>query len=238
VSDPREQSYYEIALTNRQVMTIFVVLLVCVLAAFLGGVWVGRGDGVVVTTTEPEEIDSGVQPGEPPLEELDFFSETGSASTAEPTTGTAAAEDREQPEVAVAESPQPVILEEIGPSAARAQPPAAEPAAADPEPAATESASAASAVSIPPTPTPSAIVAPPIGGALVIQVFSSTDQQQARRTLERLQSGGYPAVMSTGDVDGRPMYRVRVGPYNDRAEAQTVADRIRRAYKLDTWITR
>jgi hypothetical protein len=154
VSDPREQSYYEIALTNRQVMTIFVVLLVCVLAAFLGGVWVGRGDGVVVTTTEPEEIDSGVQPGEPPLEELDFFSETGSASTAEPTTGTAAAEDREQPEVAVvavAESPQPVILEEIGPSAARAQPPAAEPAAADPEPAATESASAASAVSIPPT---------------------------------------------------------------------------------------
>ena len=44
MSVDHESSYYEIALTNRQVLTIFVVLLTCLVAAFLSGVWVGRGD--------------------------------------------------------------------------------------------------------------------------------------------------------------------------------------------------
>ncbi|HEY8021186.1 MAG TPA: hypothetical protein VIH93_08800, partial [Thermoanaerobaculia bacterium] len=38
-----EPSYYEIALTNRQVVVAFVVLLVCLLSAFFSGVWIGRG---------------------------------------------------------------------------------------------------------------------------------------------------------------------------------------------------
>ena len=42
MSEAREQSYYEIALTNRQVMAIFIVLLVCVLASFVSGLWIGR----------------------------------------------------------------------------------------------------------------------------------------------------------------------------------------------------
>ena len=42
-----ESSYYEIALTNRQVLTIFVVLLTCLVAAFLSGVWIGRRRTVV-----------------------------------------------------------------------------------------------------------------------------------------------------------------------------------------------
>jgi cell division protein FtsN len=33
------------------------------------------------------------------------------------------------------------------------------------------------------------------------------------------------------------MYRVRLGPYADREEAQKVADAVRREHKLDTWIT-
>jgi DedD protein len=42
VSGSHEPSYYEIALTNRQVVVAFVILLVCVVAAFLSGVWIGR----------------------------------------------------------------------------------------------------------------------------------------------------------------------------------------------------
>ena len=45
MSSEHESSYYEIALTNRQVLTIFVVLLTCLVAAFLSGVWIGRRDG-------------------------------------------------------------------------------------------------------------------------------------------------------------------------------------------------
>jgi cell division septation protein DedD len=39
---PHEPSYYEIALTNRQVVVAFIVLLVCLVAAFFSGVWIGR----------------------------------------------------------------------------------------------------------------------------------------------------------------------------------------------------
>ena len=44
VTEPHhEPSYYEIALTNRQVVVAFVILLACLLAAFFSGVWIGRG---------------------------------------------------------------------------------------------------------------------------------------------------------------------------------------------------
>src|SRR6202158_3509256 len=42
VSSSHEPSYYEIALTNRQVVVAFVILLTCVVAAFFSGVWIGR----------------------------------------------------------------------------------------------------------------------------------------------------------------------------------------------------
>jgi cell division protein FtsN len=42
VGGSHEPSYYEIALTNRQVVVAFVILLICVVAAFFSGVWIGR----------------------------------------------------------------------------------------------------------------------------------------------------------------------------------------------------
>jgi cell division septation protein DedD len=42
IGGPHEPSYYEIALTNRQVVVAFIVLLVCLVAAFFSGVWIGR----------------------------------------------------------------------------------------------------------------------------------------------------------------------------------------------------
>ena len=42
MAESHEPSYYEIALTNRQVVVAFVILLVCLLSAFFSGVWIGR----------------------------------------------------------------------------------------------------------------------------------------------------------------------------------------------------
>ncbi|MEA2601934.1 MAG: hypothetical protein QOF89_2926, partial [Acidobacteriota bacterium] len=74
MTESREPSYYEIALTNRQVVVAFVILLVCLLSAFFSGVWIGRES----TARAQEQIASGTPPPEvkkegQSVEDLEFF---------------------------------------------------------------------------------------------------------------------------------------------------------------------
>ncbi|RMH17035.1 MAG: hypothetical protein D6696_16705, partial [Acidobacteria bacterium] len=78
MSDSHEPSYYEIALTNRQVMVAFVALLLCLLAAFVGGVWLGR-EGWDPTPGGPAPAVQAEGPASPTdlegLEEFKFYSD-------------------------------------------------------------------------------------------------------------------------------------------------------------------
>lgn len=80
-SETREPSYYEVALTNRQVLVAFVVLLTCLLGAFLSGVWVGKGaeTGQAATPVVPSPAEAE------PIEQLSFFGrEPGTRTAARP----------------------------------------------------------------------------------------------------------------------------------------------------------
>lgn len=70
-----QQTYYEIALTNRQVVGVFVVLLACLLVSFFAGVWVGRG--AAAPATEPVALEpppvSPDEDDEELLGEMEFF---------------------------------------------------------------------------------------------------------------------------------------------------------------------
>ena len=206
MSPDHESSYYEIALTNRQVLTIFVVLLTCLVAAFLSGVWIGRGDGgetaLEASVAGPTEEQATAQ-----MTELNFFSEGSSRD------GDRAAEPRpapSQPPPAAQEAPPP-------------QPPT---------PVAEKKPEPRQAPVKPPPPAPS-----PGAGGRVIQVFSTLDAAQADRLVRRLGEGGYPAYLVEENLQGRTTYRVRVGPYQQEARAQKIADELRREYRLETWIT-
>jgi DedD protein len=74
-------------------------------------------------------------------------------------------------------------------------------------------------------------------GQVVIQVFSSAEKDQAVRIRDRLVGGGQKAYLSPVEVAGRTMYRVRIGPFDSRDQAQKVAEQVRKGYKLDTWVT-
>ena len=67
-----EPSYYEIALTNRQVVVAFVILLACLMGTFFAGVWVGGGDAPQAAAEVPAAGEQAVA-DEQPIEELDFF---------------------------------------------------------------------------------------------------------------------------------------------------------------------
>ena len=128
MAESHEPSYYEIALTNRQVVVAFVILLTCILSAFFSGVWVGRestsriGQEQLVRNTPPSDV---AQEGKN-LEELEFFDKNNKK----------AADDRTRGEEATAPAPGgSTLLEDLGgrkPEARTPPPPAAEPAAEEP----------------------------------------------------------------------------------------------------------
>jgi len=234
VSDQYEPSYYEIALTGRQVLAAFVILLVCMVAAFFSGVWVGRGGGNdAEPRSTPEETQADQQEA-PDLQELSFFEE-------EPM-------DRQRDLGEVAREPRAdtTLREDVEGSsdAGRpATPPPAATAPATPPPEPEPSAGGRSEPAAPAqpdrkardaNPTPSGSLAT---GDVVIQVFSSSEEAKAREVLGQLEKNGFRAFLSPVADAGRTLYRVRVGPFEHRSEAEEVAERLRRALNLETWIT-
>jgi cell division septation protein DedD len=260
VTESREPSYYEIALTNRQVVVAFVILLVCLLSAFFSGVWIGREstaraqEQIASSTPPPEEKKEGQS-----VEELEFFD-------ARKEKGPAARPQRDEtPAIPAAAANNTTLAQDLGnePEPSPEPPPPAR-AAVVPTP-----------VPMAPTPTPTPepgrrgkgkgrnrdrlaeageTPAAPAGstrpgkasqvaetaipkGSSVIQVFSSQDRSQAEAIQKRLVKGGQKAYLSPVDVAGHTMYRVRIGPFSSRPDAQKVAEKVRKTYKLDTWVT-
>lgn len=262
MTNPHEPSYYEIALTNRQVVVAFVILLLCLVSAFFSGLWIGRESAAraqeqIVRNTPP----TPVQPEEgQSLEELSFFEddqEKGSTPAPAPP----------QPSQEVAQatpSPSPTpddttLLEDFGgggdegatpdpdlPEGRRRRGRGRNAAAQGDE---DDVAAVTPAVPAPPVPSPSPTPARPqrpataaseprvAAGQLVIQVFSTADVDQAESVRGRLVKGGHKAYLSPVQVGGRTMYRVRIGPFDSRDSAQKVAEQVRKGYKLDTWVT-
>ncbi len=76
-----EASYYEIALTSRQVLVSFIVALACVALAFFAGLWVGQqaeSEPVTAEVTAEDGENDGTMPT------LDFFDEPDSEAQAAP----------------------------------------------------------------------------------------------------------------------------------------------------------
>lgn len=216
MSEPHDSSYYEVALTNKQVLTFFVVILVSLLVVFFAGVWVGRGassEAVPVEVVAQADPDGAPSTDSGDLKELNFFSDPSAGSDlAAPAENTAKSDKKREAK------------------RARSQPAPTQGEQEDPPPVAREEPAPA-----PPVRTASTASA---GELLVIQVFSSADEDRATALTERLLAGGYSAYLSPVMVEGRTMHRVRIGPFRERAEAETVAREVEKAYQLSTWITR
>jgi cell division protein FtsN len=91
-----------------------------------------------------------------------------------------------------------------------------------------------------PSPSPSSAPPPaaPRGGPYFVQVFAGRDREAAEEIVRSLSGRGYPVTVE-GESEGRgALFKVRVGGYPERAEAQTVADRLKREGQSGAWVTR
>lgn len=238
-----EPSYYEIALTNRQVVVAFVILLLCLMGTFFAGIWVGDGDAPQTAERPPAE--DRALADEQPIEELDFFGGGGEVAPPEGDR-TEVRYEEPGPGERASEAPQEdLVVQRNRREARRAAALAAEQEAAD-----TAGGEGAALSQDAPTARPpqqQADVAPPTttrpqpsqetADGLVVQVFSSRERDQAQKVVDTLTGAGQRAFLSPHEVDGRTMYRVRIGPFAKRSEAEQVAAQVKRAHRLDTWIT-
>jgi cell division protein FtsN len=251
----REPSYYEVALTHRQVVVGFVFVLACVLAAFVAGVWIGRDAAPAPATQIAQAAPVEPERAEAQLEKLTFFGERSSA----PAPRAASAERKPTPATvpAPATEPEPVVV--VDPAAegmARTleaeMDSNREPASAAPPPPVAPPGTRVRRAPAPAAETPPAVVAAPApveperatplaasaaAAPFFIQVYSSTNGARAREIAERLRRSSFEARVLDTPVAGGTTYRVRVGPYANRDLADRTAGRLRREYRLDTWVT-
>ena len=212
----------EPAPTAKQLVFLAMMATVVAVIVFLCGVLVGRGvplrraTGLAATEAVPSgagAIELGIQeigpdPGTAPGSPLDDLSYFGLLNDTGPAPETLGA-----PADRLAEEP---ALE-----------PAAEPQAAGP-PADGHAPSLA-----PPLPVTSTVPA----ASFVVQVTALRGGDEAHDVAAGLVERGYPAFV-VDPAPGAPVavYRVRVGPYPDRGEAETVRYRLETEEQFKPWL--
>jgi cell division septation protein DedD len=231
----QDEGFHEIQLNGKQLVFLFMAATVVSVVIFLCGVLVGRGvrsqlavgsDTTVATNeettpTQPAPPAPAPAPGSdpttvaappPPSEDLTYPNRLAKPNTPEeklkPAPDRAAPAER-APAPAAAAAPQP-------PPAAVKEPPRA------PAPAVAQTATA---------PEPS-------GQGFAVQIAALNVRSEADAIAKRLSSKGYAAYVMT-PANGTPsVFRVRVGKFTTRREAETIAAKLQKEEQFKPWVTR
>ncbi|HEY6051880.1 MAG TPA: SPOR domain-containing protein, partial [Thermoanaerobaculia bacterium] len=83
---------------------------------------------------------------------------------------------------------------------------------------------------------PAARPAEPPAAAFWVQALSANSEKEAHAKRDRLASHGFPSTVVPGPGPHGRVYRVRVGPFSSREEAQKAASRLKAREKLEPWI--
>lgn len=87
------------------------------------------------------------------------------------------------------------------------------------------------------TPTPAAVI-PAESGNYVLNVGSFGDRSNADRMVLDLKQKGVPAHVRAATADGKTVYRVRVGYFDDATTASRYARILEQEHDLDSWASR
>jgi cell division septation protein DedD len=243
----QDDAFHEIQLNGKQLVFLFMVATVVSVVIFLCGVFVGRGvraertatvadNGAVAPVPTPDVVPSqqpapalaGSDPTAaappPAVDELSYFNRLEKPGQPEEKLKPAAA------------TPKPTAPK----AAPRVQASPAESPAAGGAPAAAAPVTAAPAASAAPGGSASgaSALAEPSGAGFALQITALRERQEAESIAKRLSAKGYAAYVLTPAGEAPSVYRVRVGKFKTRREAETMAAKLQKEEQFTPWITR
>jgi cell division septation protein DedD len=227
MASTQEDSFREIQLSGKALVFLFMAVTVIAVGIFLMGLLVGRG---VLATRGPAGADSAAareaEPPPPPA--------TTTASSSSPST---AGEKLSYAERLGSSEP---AKEQLKAAPAPPETPPTPRGDSAPAPRAAAKTAAATKNTPPAAPAaPAAASSEPAGPGFAIQVAAIRERDEAETMVKRLVGKGYPAyVVVPRPGEPSQIYRVRVGKFQDRREADTVAARLQKEEQFKPWIVR
>jgi cell division septation protein DedD len=219
----QDDAFHEIQLNGKQLVFLFMVVTVVSVVIFLCGVFVGRG---VRTERAATVADAGT---ETPVTTPDVVRSPEAAPAPAGSDPTAAA-----PPPAVDELSYFNRLEKPAQPEEKLKPPTATRAPAPP-PAPKPAPGVQAAPAEPPA---DAALAEPSGAGFALQITALRERREAESIAKRLSAKGYAAYVLTPAGSAPLVYRVRVGKFKTRREAETTAAKLQKEEQFTPWITR
>ena len=233
--DAPDDGFHEIQLSGKQLVFLFMATTVVSVVIFLCGVLVGRGvRGEIVNaaaTTSPAAASgptasvAATPPSEAPPPDNLTYKDRLESEKAPAETLIAKADTPSAPVSApVVAPPRPVDVPAPPPAVTAVKQPETKQPDTEKTPQGTTGASEATAKK---------------SGIWAVQVVALTDQAAANAVVQRLTSKGYPAFLvrpqPTSPVQN---YKVQIGKFEDRSQAEQVAGRLKREEQFQPWILR
>ena len=247
----QDDGFHEIQLNGKQLVFLFMAATLVSVVIFLFGVLVGRGVRAErVSEAETAELNVPAEPApqQPasPATPVPSGSDPTTAAAAPPAGDDLSYFNRLQgtnrsPEKLKAPAP---TAERSGPASTTGQvaaapaPPAGKTAV--PSSSAAQSAAPAPPVKQPAAPSREAAVsdAPQGPGGYAVQIAALNLRSEADAIAKRLSAKGYAAYVLNPPAGTPQIYRVRIGKFESRREAETIATKLEKEEQFKPWVTR
>ena len=234
----QDEGFHEIQLNGKQLVFLFMAATVVSVVIFLCGVLVGRGaraqiggvaDNAPISTVAETTPTQPATPAPAPAAGSDPTTVAAPPPAADELSYFNRLEKSNAPAEQLKPAPDRRACRRPAPAAAAPLPPPAP---------AKEPARAPAPAPAPAAPPAAASSSEPAGQGFAVQIAALNVRSEADAIAKRLSSKGYAAYV-LAPANGTPsVFRVRVGKFNTRREAETVAAKLQKEEQFKPWVTR
>jgi hypothetical protein len=238
-----DEGVHEIQLNGKQLVFMFMAVTVVAVVIFLCGVMVGRGvraprpaeaaENAAEAPTDPTQLIQSSPLTPPPA--TDTASATGPTAPTAPSQEKLTYSERLTAPSAPSETLHAAPIVEPLSAVVRTPP---EPVAPKPLPAPAKTGKEPKQPKEKPSLVENDTPSGPSGSGFVVQVAAVRARSEADTIAKRLQSKGFPSYVTTPGPGAAGVFRVRVGKYTDKREAESIARRLEKEEQFKPWITR